>query len=269
MLRAINAVAAALVAIGLAPGQATAAEPFDELVVLGDSLSDNGNAGRFSNGPVWVEQLGTRLGLMLRPSQTGGWNFAVGGARLDPNSGPTSLRGQADLYLRRPQRTGRTLHVVFGGGNDLLAAVEAPQGERIVDAAAASLKSIVADLGGYGATDILVPNLPDVGMTPAVRSRGERAVARARALTERFNAALVRSLSEVVPDYNVRLHRLDVAGLAERAREDPGGFGFVDVTTPCAALVSCEGYLFWDDVHPTTSAHARLADAAFEIVLER
>jgi outer membrane lipase/esterase len=30
---------------------------FDHLIVFGDSLSDIGNAGRFSNGPVWVEQL--------------------------------------------------------------------------------------------------------------------------------------------------------------------------------------------------------------------
>jgi phospholipase/lecithinase/hemolysin len=31
--------------------------PIDHIVVFGDSLSDTGNAGRFSNGPVWVEQL--------------------------------------------------------------------------------------------------------------------------------------------------------------------------------------------------------------------
>jgi hypothetical protein len=34
----------------LGQGQRT----FDQLVVLGDSLSDMGNAGRFSDGPVWI-----------------------------------------------------------------------------------------------------------------------------------------------------------------------------------------------------------------------
>ena len=72
--------------------------PFDHIVVFGDSLSDTGNAGRFSNGPVWVEQLAARLEVALMPTQAGGLNFAVGGARLDPLSGPHSLRAQADLF---------------------------------------------------------------------------------------------------------------------------------------------------------------------------
>ena len=116
------------------------------MVVFGDSLSDTGDAGRFSNGPVWVEQLAVQLGLRLRASEAGGSNFAVGGARLDPRSGPHSLRAQADLFLRRSQPAGRTLYVVYGGGNDLLAAVGHPDAAMMLEAAAASLKSIVADL---------------------------------------------------------------------------------------------------------------------------
>src|SRR3954447_10512298 len=64
--------------------QARSAPAFEHLVVFGDSLSDTGNAGRFSNGPVWVEYLADRLGLKLSPSQRGGSNFAGRGARLAP-----------------------------------------------------------------------------------------------------------------------------------------------------------------------------------------
>jgi phospholipase/lecithinase/hemolysin len=144
---------------------------FEHLVVLGDSLSDTGNAGRFSNGPVWVEYLAGRLGLQLSPSQRGGSNFAVGGARLDPRSGPHSLRAQVDEFLWRPKPNGRILVIVYGGGNDLLAAVGHPHGPMMVDVAASVLRSIVADLIAHGASDILVPNLPDVGITPEVQSR--------------------------------------------------------------------------------------------------
>lgn len=105
---------------------AHSAPAFDHVVVFGDSLSDNGNAGRASNGPVWVEYLAKRLQVPLEPSRAGGTNYAVGGARLDPRSGGTSLRVQADSYLREPGSQGRILHIVYGGGNDLLAAVGRP-----------------------------------------------------------------------------------------------------------------------------------------------
>jgi len=140
--------------------QARSATGFDHLVVFGDSLSDTGNAGRFSNGPVWVESLADRLGLKLSPSQRGGSNFAVGGARLDPRSGPHSLRAQVDAFLKRPKPSGRILVIVYGGGNDLLAAVGHPDGPTMMDAAVSSLRSIFVDLVAHGVTDILAPNLP-------------------------------------------------------------------------------------------------------------
>ena len=233
---------------------------------FGDCLSDSGNAGRFSNGPVWVEQLAAQLGVSLEASAGGGSNFAVGGARLDAYSGPDNLRSQTDRYLKRPRRTGRILHIVFGGGNDLLAAVQARSAERIVKAAAASLKTIMSDLARHGAADLLVPSLPDAGLTPAVRRLGQRAVAEARALTDLFNHDLDKAVIELASRHKVRFHRLDIYAMAERARADPGAFGFLDATTPCNVLTSCEGHLFWDDVHPTTRAHARLAEAAMKVI---
>jgi phospholipase/lecithinase/hemolysin len=247
---------------------AQAAPKFDHLVVLGDSLSDMGNAGRFSNGPVWVEQLATRLNVTLKPSATGGLNFAVGGARLDPRSGPHSLRAQADQFLRGRQPAGRTLHIIYGGGNDLLAAVGDLRSSRMVEAAVASLRSIVLDLLRGGATDLLLPNMPDVGMTPRISVRGARAMQEALTLTDHFNTASDDALSEVAPadSGRVRLYRLNVRALAERARSDPAAFGLVNVTSPCSGLPHCRGYLFWDDVHPTTHAHGRLADSALQVL---
>lgn len=56
--------------------------------------------GRFSNGPVWVEDLADRLALDLEPSLQGGTNFAFGGAEtgledsdlFERNLGPWALR---------------------------------------------------------------------------------------------------------------------------------------------------------------------------------
>ena len=125
MVTFLNTLLSALLVVSLGlNSSAAAAERFDLVVVFGDSLSDTGNAGRFSNGPVWVEQLADQLGLKVRPSQLGGSNYAVGGALLDPRSGPHSLRGQADLYLAKPREDRHILYIVFGGGNDLLAAYD-------------------------------------------------------------------------------------------------------------------------------------------------
>lgn len=82
---------------------------FRHIVVLGDSLSDQGNLlaattvlgpqfnqppipspdhyfdGRFSNGENYVGILARKLGVKLAPSQLGGDNYAFGGARTNYN----------------------------------------------------------------------------------------------------------------------------------------------------------------------------------------
>src|SRR5271166_2660917 len=92
-------IGAALLALFAAP---VSAAPFSAIYAFGDSLSDAGNAyiasgrkappappyalvngfGVFSNGPVWVQNLASELGLgALLPSLAGGTDFAVGGAQ--------------------------------------------------------------------------------------------------------------------------------------------------------------------------------------------
>lgn len=119
--------------IGIASIPATAA-PFTGLIVFGDSLSDSGNnalafdntttapgatrtalpipsptfvptfpypSARYSNGPVWIEQVASSLGLSATPSLAGGTNYAFGGARSGQSGSafPPSLRDQAETYL--------------------------------------------------------------------------------------------------------------------------------------------------------------------------
>jgi len=253
-----------LLAVLMVSSNRAAAEPqptFDHLVVFGDSLSDMGNAGRFSNGPVWVEQLAAMLKLPLSASERGGQNFAVGGARVE--EGPQSLRAQVEEFLKLARPPGRTLYVVWGGGNDVLAAIGQPDALSKVNAAAASLKNVLADLIAHGALDLLVPNLPDVSVTPEVQAHGTKAISEGRRLSLDFNKTVEQSLSDLIhSSTSFRLDRLDVAAMAERARTDPASYGFTNITTPCHASAQCEKYLFWDEMHPTTEAHARLAEAA-------
>ncbi|MFL5334353.1 MAG: SGNH/GDSL hydrolase family protein [Geminicoccaceae bacterium] len=251
---------------GMFASTAARADSFSELVVFGDSLSDNGNAGRFTNGSVWVEDLAEHFGLALRPSRAGGTNHAVGGARAA--GGPNELRAQVRAYLagRRGKAQPRTLYVVWAGGNDLLAAGLAADPDAVGPGAAAAMGEAVNALAAAGARTLLVPNLPDVGMTPALQAFGSAAAAAARRWTYAYDDALALELDRVAAQHRVAILRLDVRTLAERMLADPGAAGFSNLTEPCQGRPSCKGALFWDLVHPTAQAHARLAAAALEAI---
>src|SRR4029453_16892557 len=186
---------------------------FDRLVVFGDSLSDMGNAGRFSNGPVWTERLAKALGLPLQPSDRGGQNFALGGALVE--AGPPSLRAQVDEFLKLTPPSGSTLYIVWGGANDVFAAMDQQDPLTNLNAAAASLQGIVTDLIAHGASDLLVPNLPDVGKNPEVRAKGSKTVEEAGRLTQHLNLAGESKFKTLRPSTSkYRLYRLDVAAIA-------------------------------------------------------
>lgn len=255
---------------------------FTSLVVFGDSLSDAGNVkanlgvplppydnGYFSNGPVWVQTLASELGLPdTVASSNGGSNYAWGSARtgIDIDTGLgviiPSLRSQADDFLATsgPTIDSTGLYVVWGGGNDVL------QGD--VSTTAADIAGIVTDLAAAGATDFLIPNLPDIGQTPGSVDAG--LVAERTALSLEHNAALalaIDGLMVALPD--ITIHFFDVFSLFAQLVADPAAQGFDNVTDRCfeglsgiggggAVCVDPDTYLFWDDVHPTARAHAIL-----------
>ena len=268
MKRPLVQLASALLCVAalLCPLAVAAMPDFTEVVVFGDSLSDTGNAGRFSNGPVWVEYIAKSLGRDLAPSSRGGRNYAIGGART--HGGPTSLRAQLDEFLGGlPQGKAdpKALYVVYGGGNDLLAADQLANAVGLVNAAAAALGDIVEQLCRAGAVHILVPNLPDLGRTPAVRVHGPGIAATARRFSELFDTALEQRLSALESQYPVHLYRLDVFARLEQVLSNPAAAGFRNLTEPCAGA-GCATALFWDHLHPTTIAHQRLAEAAMAAI---
>lgn len=237
--------------------------PFERLVVFGDSLSDTGNAGRFSNGDVWVEYLARTLGLELRPRSLGGGNYAVGGARA------TDLRRQADAYLAERRRDdGTTLFVVYGGGNDLRATLYGAPPETTIRDAVSVLAGIVEDLAGAGARHVLVPNLSDIGIAAEAARSGAEAQRLATEATRAFNDALAAALDRIGAEQRaLRLYRPDVFALHRAIAADPARFGFENVHEPC--LPNClrpDRWLLWDETHPTTAAHALLADAALRAI---
>src|SRR5664279_1094752 len=243
---------------------------FSSVVVYGDSLSDNGTLfaatglpgtpyfqGRRSDGPVAVEQLAAALGAPLLDfawigATTGIGNFADGGTPT--TLGSFSLPGmQAELAATQaslaPFLSG--LFVVWGGPNDFLSPSPldlTPQ--AIINRAIADELGIVTSLELLGAHNILVPGMPDLGLTPYFRSLGPAAAAQGSAITDAFNAALRSGLPSGVLFY-------DTAALLRSMVANPGTYGFTDVTDPCfngtTVCANPSQYLFFDSFHPTTA----------------
>ena len=261
---------ASVAIILLASTAIAAASPFPAVIVYGDSLSDNGNLyaasqslipggeppsppyymGRFSNGPVAAEQLAGLLGSPLLDFAFGGATTGVGN-QLDGGS-QTTLGGAhipgmlTELALFPPPAalTPTSLFVVWGGGNDY------ELGESVT-VAIADIDAIVAQLQALGATHILVPGLPDLGLTPEFYG-----VPSATAYTLAFNAGLQATLPPGVTYFNT-------FGLLNSIVADPGAYGITNTTGSCLTTTSLctdpSQYVFWDDIHPTTTVDAIIA----------
>ncbi|MBN9133239.1 MAG: SGNH/GDSL hydrolase family protein [Nitrosospira multiformis] len=295
----ISTTVVALVVL-LCGGSASAAAPFSSLIVFGDSLSDAGDnpsavtslykelggncdplhpclpsifgpsydGGRFSNGPVASEYLAKNL----FPAGVNTANFqgyAVAGATsgnhnvgndADP-SGILNLPGmqqEVNLYMSNASGAAdpHALYLVWGGSNDYLIHDSPVQAAR-------NIGSYVNMLAAAGARNFLVPNLPDLGLTPFARREGE--VLQAHDYSVVFNTELANQLGSfdgTLP--GVSIHRFDTFTFLNDVVQHPLNYGLTDVTNPCFTLLgsTCDNpdvRLFWDDFHPTTHAHAILA----------
>ena len=267
---------------------------FSSLVVIGDSLSDNGNLfaltggaappspayvnGRFSNGPVAVEYMADALGIGLT-------NYAFGGAQtgLGNFGGPaltgTGMQGQVGMFasdLSGTPADANALYVVWGGPNDFFDTSVAPDPTT----SASNIGSVISTLYALGARQFFVPNMPDLGRTP--QFSGTPLAGGMSALSSTYNTlvdAQIMSLDLSLADS--RFIRFDTFNFFASVLDDPAAFGMTDTTGSCLPLVTgappnpcffdadlADTTLFWDGVHPTTAAHAILGAAFANAVPE-
>jgi phospholipase/lecithinase/hemolysin len=248
-------------------------------------------AQRFSNGPVAAEYLAGHLGVPLAPSTVGGTNFAVGGAttgvlnfNFEINSPPgiqnfpllatSGIAAQIASYQQGNPTfvPNRTLFMLWGGPNDLFLALA--QGNDPTTAAIQAVQNLAGDvlaLAQLGATQFLVPNMANLGRTPSAIAEGPEAQAGLEAVTLGFNAGLAQAMNQLEELFGLDIRVFNTFAEQSRLLEDPAAFGFTDTTTPCiltpALATGCQGFVFFDGVHPTTAAHAALAEAFFEAVV--
>lgn len=307
----VGAVALALAA------SAAHAQRFNGVVSFGDSLSDAGNIGlapaaagglggafgpsqSFTTNPdpVMVEILAAAFGQTQRASLAGGTNFAWGGACSLPATGPTTPPCSAPGVPRLGAQIGQhltpnggradpnALYTVWMGANDIFGALPiwgatpaTAQGAAQAGGVAIATATVqeVARLQAAGARNIVVLNLPNLGATPQFSSGPLAAAGPLGSLAaSAYNGTLSVGLSQL----GTGIIPINVFGLVDEVRSNPGLFGFSNVTgTACtgpsslvcnrANLVNptaADTFLFADGVHPTGAAHRLLANVTLATI---
>lgn len=258
--------------------------------------------GRFSNGYVEFEYLWQRLSGQKPGSKKGltpflaspftsakAINFAHGGTGtefFDVTPGgfwAAGLKGQIEMFrlslpLRRPSRA---LYAIATGANDYrLDPYNVPMDPALV---VGNIVESIETLYGLGARDVMVFDLPDLGLLPG--NSGDPGPA--SFISGLHNMLLNDALTELeqrLPQLHlIRVHldplfqelmlsmEWQLPALEYYAAPGTSGCLFVNpATCPNVApelLGTAElGFLFWDIVHPTTEAHHRLSDYLYQLL---
>ncbi len=299
-LRSLMAVAIALAAV-----PAMAQSPYSRTVFIGDSLTDAGYfrpllpasvqpvTGQFTTNPGWTyaQYVSNYYGTngAAHGNGQGGDNYAIGGARVGVDVSQSlapgtpaipvySLKTQTAQYLAANggKADANALYTVWGGANDIFAIQGGAPLQATLGAAVTDQVGIVATLKGAGAQYIVVPTLPDIGLTPAARAGGAVGMAQGTALAKAYNDALFGGLKaaglQVIP--------VDTFHILQEIVASPAAYGFINVTSPActtASSLTCNptsyanpdaanNYVFADGVHPTSATHAMLGAYTLSIL---
>jgi phospholipase/lecithinase/hemolysin len=256
---------------------AQAGQTISQVVVLGDSLSDNGNLhalidyppppywqGRASNGPVAVEYLAQRLGVPLKDfawiGATTGVGNGVDGGTVDA-LGAFGLPGMTTAFqgmLSADPVDPNALYVIWGGANDLRSATNPAEASVVIGKAVTNLVTMAVTLQSSGATRILVVNMPDLGKTPLSLAMGPLISYFFTQVSVGFNQALKVNLPPGA-------HYFDAFSRFSSIIGHPEEYGLTNVTDQLMLATDADPneYFFWDGAHPTTAGHAIIANALY------
>lgn len=291
------AAAAALAAVAL-PAHAD----ITRLFVFGDSLSDaaGGNAvplapnqggalipapydgGRVSNGAVAAEYLAQMLSLDAAHT----FQFAIAGARSG-NNGTLGAGTGVAAQIAAFAGSGLTglidadsLFMVWSGANDLrdllpLGAAAPAQFGTVIG----QIASNIGTLYGLGARQFLLPNVPNLGLTPAAQQADlalPGTAAGATALTSGFNGAMHSALAALELSLpGAEFNFADIFSAHSALFASAGSVGITNTAQGCLVPLAllpapsdCSASFYVDDIHPTTQVHQVVAGALLAAVPE-
>ncbi|HRO63537.1 autotransporter domain-containing protein [Thermomonas sp.] len=284
--------------------------------LLVQMLGPNGAViGQFTNNPgyVWSQYMADYFhsnasiawhGTGVPPTFTAldnGNNWSAGGARVATDSVSAlgyipSLQSQYAAYLASGNTVDpNALYTVWGGANDIFAANDAyiavlvgggtpaqalAAAQAIIGAAATAQVGLIGALKTAGAQYVMVPTVPDIGLTPSAIASGPAGQAQATAMANGYNTAVFGGLATA----GLNVIPVDTYHFLQEVVAHPNEFGLTNVTgvacltqpppagssslfcSPASMVPGGQDYLFADGVHPTQIAHKALADLAISMV---
>lgn len=284
-----------------------AATPLHNVVIFGDSLSDNGNLyafmkhqlpqsppyfeGRFSNGPVWIEHL--IASYFPKDPSAHLLDYAFGGAGVLEEEGDDvifTLRREVTTYLtaHNDKANPDSLYIVWIGANNYLGMPTEVE-QTLIDVNTGIARSLER-LVEKGAKHILVLNLPDLGKTPAGIEFGSAETL--SYFTNQHNKIIEKTITNFKQKYpNVNWLFFDLYKAFDDVLEHSEEYGFNNTTGTCVETIVdeltaksvlkmvasvkpkltndlCNGYLFFDLVHPSELAHKILSEKARKMLDE-
>lgn len=212
------------------------------------------------------------------------------------------LQTAIDDYLAaNPDLHGNgALYVMLSGANDLLAFFDHQLGSKLIDPAILEpfggdvtkwltaqplAKIALAErLVAAGASTVLILNLPDIAVIPKSAATPAAMLPVITAQSERHNALLKAGIAASPHKRSMPL--FDLFAFVNALISDPANYGLTEVVAPClgeccsTGACSCDvvfgvinrtwtpedcvGYLFFDDLHPTTAANEIIAQVLYQ-----
>ena len=255
-----------------APSLAHALPSYSAMYVFGDSLSDRGNLAEgfetafpnppfynfsFTNGPVAVSVLASRLGLaadaslwlsgfqdtagIFPPGYVPGTNYAVADATAQANAvgglGGINLPDQVGAYLNHVGNVAdpNALYTVFIGGNDVRDATLSggPGGSAAINTAVATETQQIQSLINAGARQFLVVNVTDVGAIPQFALEQPSLAPLATSYSEQYDSGLAAALGTLAKPAGTMVTSFDLLSYTRQLLASASLFGITNTTDPC------------------------------------
>ncbi len=168
--------------------------------------------------------------------------------------------------------------------DSIAAAVESQiaQIEKLINAGAQNILVVNApDIGAIPETDLVAMQLAAGAQSPAQLRKAERLPHVTTKLSAKYNRKLAKKVARLEHRTGLDIIEYDLFGFLSEQISGAEDFGYTNtddaciyifsqggaVNPECADFPVASGFLFWDEIHPTTTAHQNAGIAIVETIL--